>query len=515
MKKLTFIPPLFFVLIILLSLIPQVQADGYYNWIENPSFAKGKYNIIEDGGFESGELNSGVRYGNWTSGYIDTFTAKSGIRSCKYDSSTHAVYQLAESYRVIGSEIDFLEFWYYVCFVTYTQYVKVHYTDGSTEIIAQWSEPQKDVWKYKKINGTEFNQQKKIKKIDFYCQSGCFGYIDDVILYWETGTAQDDITPYTEPWYCGGQSPFNYIGFNTAIGHTGSDSLYFGYTDRFLYQDIDYLPTNTIAYVDLYYYATDSTEIKITLIYSDRTYSSKTKSIYPTGGDWEYLNFGESWIEPNKYVIQIQIVIPEYVPFYVNIDDVGLWSSIDTSYKRFSWSLTPQPESQTSYYAVVYQGIKYTLNCEIRNSTNGLSENGTYTISSQMETLTGDIVNGQFSRQLSARQSTTDFTEQIVIRIDLDDETIIVELTFEWKYTGTPPQDTEQGMAQIVGMIVPFSFLFIPSLILGQEVGKIGFIIGLALGSFCLWMVGLMPIWLVFLIGLGIVALLIKGREYE
>jgi len=518
MRKKPLIISLFFLAVACLILISQIQpaqADGRYNWIKNPSFSKGKINIIEDGGFESGELNSGVEYGNWTAGSIYTNKPHSGAYSCYYSHSTIATYELAEDYRVLGSEIDFLEFYYLVSITTYTQKVSVTYTDGTSECIAQWDESESNVWKYKRINGTSFNQQKRIWKIKFSTVYGCSGYIDDVILYWDTGTAQDDITPYTSPWYCGGKPPFDYIGFNTVIGHTGSDSLYFGYTDRFLYQDIDYLPTNTIAFVDLYYYATETTEITVTLVYSDRTYSSRTKTIHDTGGEWEYLNFGASWIEPNKYVIQIQITIPDYIPFYVNIDDVGLWSSINTDYKRFSWYLTPQPIRQTSYYADVYQGVKYTLNCEVRNSTNGLSENGTYTISTQMETLRGNVVNGVFSAQLSPRQGTTDFMEQIVIRIDLENETILVELTFNWKYTGAPPQQTEQGMAQIVGMIIPFAFLFIPTLILGHELGKYGFMIGLVLGCFCLWMVGLFPIWAVFLVGLGIVLMLLRSREHE
>jgi len=70
---------------------------------------------------------------------------------------------------------------------------------------------------------------------------------------------------------------------------------------------------------------------------------------------------------------------------------------------------------------------------------------------------------------------------------------------------------TQQYYAPIINMIIPFMFLFIPALVLVPFAGKMGFVVGLTIGMFCLYMVGIMPLWGIFLLGLAIILLLLRG----
>jgi len=64
----------------------------------------------------------------------------------------------------------------------------------------------------------------------------------------------------------------------------------------------------------------------------------------------------------------------------------------------------------------------------------------------------------------------------------------------------------------IINLTVPFLFLFIVPLILASHIGKAGLIVGLIIASICLYMVGWMPLWAIFLIGLAVIMLLLSGK---
>ncbi|RLE47540.1 MAG: hypothetical protein DRJ31_08680, partial [Candidatus Methanomethylicota archaeon] len=70
----------------------------------------------------------------------------------------------------------------------------------------------------------------------------------------------------------------------------------------------------------------------------------------------------------------------------------------------------------------------------------------------------------------------------------------------EWTYTA-------------VALAIPFMFMFLPAMILGEKAGVVGLIAGLCLSVTIMYLAGLLPLWAVFLAGLGIVALIFFGRE--
>jgi hypothetical protein len=81
----------------------------------------------------------------------------------------------------------------------------------------------------------------------------------------------------------------------------------------------------------------------------------------------------------------------------------------------------------------------------------------------------------------------------------------------------TPPApETETysiGVTTTLNLAVPLLFLFVPALILGFTTkSMIGFIAGLSIGSVISVIAGIIPTWAIFLIGLAIVLLLVKGR---
>jgi len=76
-----------------------------------------------------------------------------------------------------------------------------------------------------------------------------------------------------------------------------------------------------------------------------------------------------------------------------------------------------------------------------------------------------------------------------------------------------PPPEEGPDYTPIINLTVPFLFLFVVPMILATAIGKVGFIVGLCIAVTCLYMVGWMPLWAVFLIGLGIILLLLSGRS--
>jgi len=76
-----------------------------------------------------------------------------------------------------------------------------------------------------------------------------------------------------------------------------------------------------------------------------------------------------------------------------------------------------------------------------------------------------------------------------------------------------PPPEEGPDYTPIINLTIPFLFLFIVPMILATSIGKVGFIVGLCIAATCLYMVGWMPLWAIFLIGLGIILLLLSGRS--
>ena len=86
------------------------------------------------------------------------------------------------------------------------------------------------------------------------------------------------------------------------------------------------------------------------------------------------------------------------------------------------------------------------------------------------------------------------------------------------KYETVPsienPDYGEITISLIAGsLLVPFLMMFIPPMLLGQEVGMIGFIVGLVISTAIMYLAGILPLWVVFLIGLGLIAGLFFGKR--
>lgn len=79
---------------------------------------------------------------------------------------------------------------------------------------------------------------------------------------------------------------------------------------------------------------------------------------------------------------------------------------------------------------------------------------------------------------------------------------------------GGSPEAGEIWIGIIAGsLLVPFLLMFIPPMILGEQVGMLGFIVGLIISTSILYLAGLLPLWTVFLVGLGIISALIFGKR--
>ena len=510
--------PLFLVIfLILFSIVSNAYSVSYYNWIQNPSFEQNQ-NLVEDASFESGIFNAGLKYGNFstTEGEISPAQHYTGVYSCYIQaySTVGLVYQLADTYYTLGNDVLNFSFWVYPTTQTYSLGYRFNYTDDTSQEFSA-SMGTANTWHFLSLL-SNINKVKYLKSFSIRSPDGCSMYLDCFYLLVYDPNLQNSIDFDTTPWYCGGSKDLNQIGLNTVFGHTGSCSVYMGYDEWFagLYQEINYLDTNTVHYIDLWAFKVSTTgiAIKINLIYSDRSYTSKTVNVTATSS-WQYLMFS-GFILPNKYIIQIQIFLKNYYPDYVNIDDVGLWSVLPSERTRFSFTLNPLPITKTANSFAAYEGISYTLICTLYNVTTGqISGNGTYQISDIFGLHTGSISSGQFSQVLDVRSASTDLEEQIIITMVMTNEILTVNIRANWYYINpTQPPPEGYNYAPIISLIVPFMFLFITPMILVPYVGKAGFIVGLCIGAICLYIAGLLPLWTVFLIGLAIILLLLSGK---
>jgi len=80
--------------------------------------------------------------------------------------------------------------------------------------------------------------------------------------------------------------------------------------------------------------------------------------------------------------------------------------------------------------------------------------------------------------------------------------------------SGVIPTEPETStiMTRMVLLVVPFIFVLVPALLLAELAGKNGLIVGILLGVIVLFIAGWMPLWILFLVGLGIILLLLHGR---
>ena len=144
--------------------------------------------------------------------------------------------------------------------------------------------------------------------------------------------------------------------------------------------------------------------------------------------------------------------------------------------------------------------------------------NGNYSFS------TGSFSSGTFSVSLTERTNTVAETieDEIVIIIELDTETIEVELSAQWRYVASEGQDEEQRAENIINWVAMFMVIFLPALLFAGGIYEnnqqpdsmhispiFGIIAGLCLSIGIGVYTSLVPLWMLILIIISIVVLIV------
>jgi hypothetical protein len=532
--------------------IPDSKAVSYYNWIKG-SDMETTTNFVEDSSFESGAFNKGVLYGNWSgTGIFSPDYALSGVTSMKLGSGfSSAWYNLTEP--VLGADISSLTFNVY-CAQTYLNNLKIYYSDGTYDAVNYGGTA--STWTFKDYSDS-INENKYVVAL-LFTYVNYLHYIDDVFMGVPDQYSQEQYNIDTYPWRATGllgywQSigytdfptllPFlnfrmyptgswvdaDMIGHNLVWGRNSNGSGYIGYdeSEAQFVQDINYLDSDSVHFIDLWAYAqgTANIGVKINIIYSDRTFDTKTVNITSTT-TWEHLNFGGSWIDNNKYIVQIQIQLANYYPAYVNIDDVGIWSSLPSNSQRFTYTVSPSPIAQSFISFDVYQGQTYTFTGYLWDINGENTENGTVTATHSQGLTTATLSMGVFTFIINPRIGTSDFTEQLGISVNTGEVVEYYELTVNWRYVsggGGGGGGNEEKANNLTDWLVMFMVIFLPALLFAGGLYEnnqqpdsmhispvFGIIAGLCLSVGLGVYTALVPIWMLILMLIA-VALLIVG----
>lgn len=470
---------LFSVLILGIFLTPNnINADSFYNWIQNPSFVQ-YTNYIEYGSFENAEWEEGEIYGNFTAGGsppdFSLTKANTGQYSLYYTVGESMFYNFTDSYEVLGSDVSSFTFWYNDVSNDDVR-LTIYYTDETNDLY-DITTVTGEIWT--EYDATSLiDDSKTVDRIDITCISDYF-YLDDVVFMVDDGEGQDSLSFDTYPWKVSGQRSSDYslndiVDLETGFGRTDSSSLRYEHEDgEVTVQGIGYLDTNLIHYVDAYVYTATSTSLYIECVleYSDGTEDSKYV-YFNTNGSWTYVNFGVSWIDNNKLVDSIYFAVSVYSYYtgtyqsfngVVYIDDVGLWSSVPRGYSRFTFDLVPVSIDEGITYFKAYSQNNYIMNCYVYNETGYLSQNGTYTFSDSFGVKDGDITNGFFDVQLDIRTFTTSpyKLENIVINCIFDDEILTVSILAYWyPVGGGTDEGIDTGDAEETGNFILNFFMY-------------------------------------------------------
>lgn len=458
MKTKTLFISLFFVSVLIsgIFLTQKVDAVSYYNWVQNPSFITYS-NYCEDGGFESGAFGSGEMYGNW-SGNAEVYTGydkeHSGVYYGLVNHAEYFWYNLTADYYVLGADIENITFWYAYGVAGKNSFdVEVHYEDGYFD--SDSLTVSETVFVYEQFSIIDIVDDSRTV-VAIYIEDTATDansqYLDDVSIVVDDGEGQDSIALDTEPWGLGSNDYSGNFGYwNQVTGRLDNTSIQFSgiYTSYKLLQDLDYVDTDYIHYINLYVYGADVSEsegVTCSLVYSDR--STDYKTVYATGdgSSWEELNFGKSWIDSGKYIIQIRfnLASTDGTNDFV-IDDVGLWLSVSYGFSKFDFTISPQPISIGSFDFEAYSETTYTFTGYFYNSTDyTLSINGSYQIGDGFGLHTGTMTNGLFSLQLNERTySGSPYTlETLSVTIITDDEIFNVEISAYWYPVSGGADDT-------------------------------------------------------------------------
>lgn len=535
MKKTLIFLPLFLGILLIISsiLIPPVSATtSYYNHLQNPSFVY-YTDYIEDGSFESGEFQPVVEYGNFSgTGSYELNYPNTGLYNIQLDSDEYLDYNLTTP--LLGSDIVYAGF-YGKMVVNVNINVTFFYDDDTHSSNASYAV---NTW-YTEVYFTDLlTVAKTVVMIRILRASGGVFYLDDMVLLVDDGDGQDSISATTKPWgISGSRSPIfsasDVLDIVDDFGRLDSYSLRYENEDGLgAGQGIQYLDTDLIHFVDCYVYTADSTELYIEcyLTYSDGSYDTKYE-YFNTNGTWTYINFGQSWISEGKLIKSCFFFVSVYNSFTgthhafdgkIYIDDVGIWSTVEYGFTRFSFSIIPFPiESGISYFKTYCQ-TTYTMNINIYNSTSGeMDEEGDWYLSDAFGSQSGEMENGFFQITLNKRTYTiSPYTlETIALTVITNSSVFNVELLSYW-YSIEGGSVTDLDSTVTSDFMFLFIFIVIPSMFLAvilKSVGipVIGFLAGLTIMSSIGNIVGIINVWFLFVMvlvcALLILAMLKKG----
>lgn len=486
---------------------------SYYNWFENPSFAV-YTNYIEDGGFESGLYDSGETYGNWSSSdstgeFYNALAVNinSGVYSMHlyYAGHTTVQYNFYDDYNeTLGADIEELSFY---GFYADTFRVTITYSDATTDVNSSITFTD---WAKEDVTDL-INDAKYVISVEFTNTEGsgsCF--IDDVVMLVDDGEGQDYIGLGTTPW---GVDSYHtsYEILNETVGRLDNTSVYYGQSYH-LRQILPFLDSDWIQFVDGYFYGLDSTEaVSCIIMYSDGTSDTRTKYGISDGSTWDYINFGSSWIDSDKYVRTVYFQ-PYTSGDIFYLDDVGIWSIYAQNIDRFEFTISPMAISITDVHFEVYKDTDYIMSCFLTNLTSGTkNENGTWIFSDSFGIQNGTMTNGFFQIELDRRTGTQRRTENVTVYIETSVETLYFEITSYWNpiETGeTPIDDSDEfGENAVTNWLVLGVVLLVPSFMfagmgasISPSMGIITFFSGLTLMGAISLSISLINIWFMLVI---------------
>ena len=519
-KKPLIIFSLFFAFVLVSSLffVNNVSADSFYNWIQNPSFVK-YTDYIEYGGFENNAWDDGDVYGNWSI-YSSTplfslnkpHTGQYSI--WLYGAGEGMQYNFTDAYEVLGSEIIIASLFFYQASNDDLD-IKIYYTDATFSDYSSESYAQ-DVWTYLDFT-SYFTISKTVDYIVIYT-SGDTLYVDDVVFFVDDGEGQDSLTGASTPWYGrilvilpdGIELVDNFGRLDNYSCEFTENALGF---DNWIAQDVNYLETEYVHFVNLYYYTVDSTNMSIiiTLFYQDGSSSSREKDL-DVDSSWIELNFGSSFISESKQIVDIEILVDGVESGDIlYIDDIGLWASVSVDYTMFEFTVTPSADVKSSSGCFIRTGVTYLFNFYLYNSTMGLSYNGTFALVDATGYTNGTMILGTFDYMVTPRLYIAEYTyEYFAITITTTDTVYSYSILVVFKnIEGGVPDDgiTDIDADFMTNWVVIAIVLLMPSLMfasigasISPSMGIISFIGGLTIMGGISLTIHLINVWFMFAI---------------
>lgn len=540
-RKIKYVLPIILALTLLLS-FSQVHATITYNWVQNAGFDDVGGNVLVNSGFESGAFfpywtnSSGADVLPWSPPHNGTYVAYISYPS------NYVMQNLSSPIDV--STVTLFRFWWYNNAQEGEYYVRVTvcWTNSTStsffKTVECWIE---GVFIWCEVDCTSnLGETGMINaiKIDAYAKSGV---LDDVELITTGSGGQDTVSADSYPWYSA--EDYVYTGINTAgLAHSGSACFYAGYSEELnpLCQDFNFLPSSSISSISLWAWTQSSEDVKVkfTLIYSDRTFTSKFSLGFKDTDGWIELTFS-GFVLPNKLIVQIQITVQGWDPIYYSgpsynhIDDVSVLSTLPSSTVGFYWEAFPSPIENTSISFTQYQGVSEQLTCYVYNSDGDLAGDGTFNVTTSKGTQLGTINGGTFSFPVIGTTAVFDTSEAIIIMFNSQGSIFngTVQLTAYWlaiseEGGGTGDLGIPLYMITWLNLGVVFAVVFVPPLAVSILVRKVkgdamvGFIAGMALSIVVGVIVkdsagnSIVPLWGLFIIALVLAySIFAKVRE--